>query len=92
MRDQSDSSISLNSFTYLENLLVALLYRYKVVFTMDKLGEEIVAGAFLGLGIMSVKTQQLEVVSAVLKGDVRICCVTNRVRKKCLLPMLATPV
>ena len=37
---------------------------------MDKLGEEIVAGAFLGLGIMSVKTQQLEVVSAVLKGDV----------------------
>ena len=37
---------------------------------MDKLGEEIVAGAFLALGIVSVKSQQLEVVSAALKRDV----------------------
>ena len=57
---------------------------------MDKLGEEIVAGAFLGLGIMSVKTQQLEVVSAVLKGDIFAVLPTGFGKSACFqcLPLL----
>ena len=57
---------------------------------MDKLGEEIIAGTFLGLGIMSVKTQQLEVVSAVLKGDVFAVLPTGFGKSACFqcLPLL----
>ena len=57
---------------------------------MDKLGEEIVAGAFLGLGIISVKTQQLEVVSAILKGDVFAVLPTGFGKSACFqcLPLL----